>query len=79
MNNSEQHDVIGSLGKVLSSVNLEADGSGHSHSHSRGSGGGGGGQGGHHHHQGGYGAAVGSQPGSWSGLSGAPAAPAPAG
>lgn len=74
MNNSQKHDVIGSLGKVLSSVNLEADGSGHS----RG-GGGGGGQGGHHHHQGGYGAAVGSQPGSWSGLSGPAAAPAPAG
>jgi len=66
----EEHDVIGSLGKALSSVNIVEDNNG------RGSVGGGG--------QGNYGApgtAVGSHPGSWSGLSGsaAPAPMAPAG
>ena len=76
INNNEDDDVIGSLGKVLSSVNLagEVDGSAHS---SASSGGGGQGQ------QGGYGApgtAIGSQNGSWKGLSGSSTqAPAPGG
>ena len=76
INNTEDDDVIDSLGKVLSSVNLagEVDGSAHS---SASSGGGGQGQ------QGGYGApgtAIGSQNGSWKGLSGSSTqAPAPGG
>lgn len=75
MNNMDDHDdVIGSLGKVLSSVNLAGDGSAHG-----GVGGGNVGKG----NQGVYGApgtkAVGgSNPGSWTGLSGS-AAPAPSG
>mmetsp|Transcript_17198 Transcript_17198/g.32264 ORF Transcript_17198/g.32264 Transcript_17198/m.32264 type:complete len:1036 (+) Transcript_17198:336-3443(+) len=72
MMNNNEHDVIGSLGKALSSVNMaggDIDNSGR---------GGGGGQG-----QQGYGApgtAVGSHNGSWTGLSGGSAVvPAPAG
>jgi len=62
-NHAEDHDVIGSLGKVLSDVKLDADGSGHG---SEGSGGGQGQQG-----YGAPGAGVGSaNQGSWSGLSG---------
>ena len=68
MMNNEQDDVIGSLNKVLSSVNLagEVDGSGHSSN--------GGGQG---QQYGAPGTAVGSQTGSWTGLSGS-ADPSPA-
>lgn len=67
------HDVIGSLGKALSSVNLAGNESADSNGH--GSNGGGG-------QPQGYGApgtAVGSHPGSWNGLSGGAAAPAPSG
>lgn len=65
MNNNHDDDVIGSLGKVLSSVNLAGEVSSH------GSVGG---------PSGGYGTAVGStNPSSWSGLNpGAPAVAAPA-